>query len=195
MGRLTHIRTHQPHQSSVSYTRTYQNMLPQTHEHTHTCAHTRTRMHTHTHPHTRTRLRTRIQYTQSRTHARTHARTLARTHARTHARSHIYTTLAALCAKICPKNRTDFYPQRLNSTPIIAYIFLRLHIASPRPLERSLFAFVLCSLRQKIKNNFASSQLRFLDDIFMRQFSGRCRHRRLLKTAHDFTRLRTTTHN
>ena len=93
--------------------------------------------------------------------------------------------------KICPQNRTDFYPHGLNSTPIIAKICLRLHIASPRPLDRSLFAFVLCFLRQKIKKNFASPQLRFLDAIFMRQFSRRCRHRRLLKTAHDFARLRT----
>ena len=103
----------------------------------------------------------------------------------------IYTTLAALYAKICPQNRTDFYPYGLNSTPIIADIFLRLHIASPRPLDRSLFAFVLCFLRQKIKKNFASPQLRFLDAIFMWQFSGRCRHRRLVKTAHDFAQLST----
>ena len=96
----------------------------------------------------------------------------------------IYTTIAALCAKICPQNRTDFYLYGLNSTSIIAYIFLRLHIASPRPLDRSLFAFVLCFLRHKIKKSFASPQLRFLDDIFMRQFS-----------AHDIERLRTTKHN
>ena len=36
----------------------------------------------------------------------------------------IYTTIAALSAKICPQNRTDFYQNGLNSTPIIAYIFL-----------------------------------------------------------------------
>ena len=93
---------------------------------------------------------------------------------------YIYTTIAALYAKICPKNTTDFYTDDLNSTPIIAYIFLSLHnffIASPRPLDRSLFAFVLCFLRQKIKKNFASPQLRFLDEIFMRQLSRRCRHR------------------
>ena len=48
---------------------------------------------------------------------------------------------------------------------------------------------------KKSKKNFASPQLRFLDAIFMRQFSRRCRHRRLLKTAHDFARLRTTTHD
>ena len=56
--------------------------------------------------------------------------------------------------EICPQNRTDFYPDGLNLTPIIAYICLRLHIASPRPLDRSLSAFVLCFLRQKIKKNF-----------------------------------------
>ena len=104
----------------------------------------------------------------------------------------LYTTIAALYAKICPQNRTDFYQYSLNSTPIIAYIFLHLHIASLRPLDRSLIAFVLCFLRQKIKKNFASPQLRFLDVIF---FSRRCHHRRLLKTAHDFARLRTTKHN
>ena len=93
------------------------------------------------------------------------------------------------------QNRTDFYPHGLNSTPIIAYIFLRLHVAYPRTLDRSLFAFVLCFLRQTIKKNFALPQLRFLDAIFMRQFSRRCRHRRLIKTAHDFARLRTTKHN
>ena len=60
---------------------------------------------------------------------------------------------------------------------------------------RSLFAFVLCFLRHKIKKNFASPQLRCLDAIFLWQFSRRCRHRRLLKTAHDFARLRTTKHN
>ena len=97
--------------------------------------------------------------------------------------------------EICPQNRTDFYPDGLNLTPIIAYICLRLHIASPRPLDRSLSAFVLCFLRQQIKKNFASPQLRCLDAIFMRQFSRRCRHRRLLKTAHNFARLRTTKHN
>ena len=79
--------------------------------------------------------------------------------------------------KICPQDRTDFYTYSLNSTPIIAYIFLRLHIASRRPLDHSLFAFVLCFLRQKIKKNFASPQLRFLDPIFMRQLSSMCRHR------------------
>ena len=58
-------------------------------------------------------------------------------------------------------------------------------------------AFCVCPffLRQQIKKNFASPQLRFLDAIFMRQFSGRCRHCRLLITAHDFARLRPTTHN
>ena len=57
------------------------------------------------------------------------------------------------------------------------------------------FCVCPCFLRQKIKKDFASPQLRFLDAIFMRQVSGRCRHHRLLKTAHDFARLRTTTHN
>ena len=58
-------------------------------------------------------------------------------------------------------------------------------------------AFCVCPLffTTKIKNNFASTQLRFLVAIFTRQFSCRCRHRCLLKTAHDFARLRTTKHN
>ena len=106
----------------------------------------------------------------------------------------IYTTIGALGTKICPQNRTDFYPYCLNSTPIIAYIFLLLQIASPRPLDRSLFAFVLCFLRQKIKKNFASPQLRCLHVIFTQLFSRRCRYRRLLKTALDFARLRTSMH-
>ena len=45
-----------------------------------------------------------------------------------------YTTIAALYAKICPQNLTDFYPHGFNSTPIIAYIFIRLHLANPLPL-------------------------------------------------------------
>ena len=63
----------------------------------------------------------------------------------------VYTNIAAMCANICPRNRTDFYPYAINSTPITAYIFLRLHIAISRPLDRSLFAFVLCFLPQKSK--------------------------------------------
>ena len=63
----------------------------------------------------------------------------------------IYRGIAALSAKICPQNRADFYPYV--PTPIIAYIFLRLHIASPRPLDLSLFAYVLCFLQQ-IKKEF-----------------------------------------
>ena len=46
----------------------------------------------------------------------------------------IYTTIAALYAKICPQNVTDFYPNGRNTTPIIAYIFLRLHLANTLPL-------------------------------------------------------------
>ena len=79
-------------------------------------------------------------------------------------KGHTYTTIAALYAKICPKNSTDLYTHGLNYTPIIAEMCLRLHIASPQPLGRSLFAFVLCFLRKKK----ASPQLRFLDPIFMR---------------------------
>ena len=65
--------------------------------------------------------------------------------------------------------------------------------ATFRPL-----AFCVCPLFYTTKNkkkNFATPQLGFLDAIFMRQFSRRCRHRRLLKTANDFARLRTTKRN
>ena len=37
-----------------------------------------------------------------------------------------------------------YLPYVRNSTPIIAYICLRLDIASPQHLDRSLFAFVIC---------------------------------------------------
>ena len=39
---------------------------------------------------------------------------------------------------------TKISPRVRNSTPIIAYICLRLDIASPLPLDGSLFAFILC---------------------------------------------------
>ena len=110
----------------------------------------------------------------------------------------IYTTIAALSPKSVLTNLSSkwyFYPHGLNSTPIIAYIFLRIHVAQPQPLDRSLLRLSFVFLRQQIKKNFASPQLRCLDAIFTRQFSRRCRHRRLLKTAHDFARLRTTTHD
>ena len=41
--------------------------------------------------------------------------------------------ISALHAKICTQNLTDFYPDGLNSTPIIASIFLRIHLANPLP--------------------------------------------------------------
>ena len=81
---------------------------------------------------------------------------------------------------------------RLQSSRNIFYAY----ILPVRDLWTARFlhlSFVLYD--KKIKNNFASPQLRFLDAIFMRQFSGRCRNRRLLKTAHDHAQLRTTKHN
>ena len=84
----------------------------------------------------------------------------------------ICTTTGGLSAKIFPQNRTDLYAYGLNSTQIIAYIFLCLHIARPQPLDRSLFAFVLCFLRQNITKKFAC-----LHAIFMRNSSYRCGHR------------------
>ena len=50
------------------------------------------------------------------------------------ASQYIYITIAALYAKICPQNLTKIYPSAPNSTAIIAYIFLLLHLANPLPL-------------------------------------------------------------
>ena len=61
----------------------------------------------------------------------------------------LYITIAALSAKICPQNLPDFSPGVRNSTPIIASVFMRIHIASPRPLCVR-FLLVLCFLRQKM---------------------------------------------
>ena len=80
-------------------------------------------------------------------------------------------------------SRTFFYADILPVRDLWNARFLRL-------------SFVLYD--NKSKKNFASPQLRFLDEIFMHQFSGRCRHRRLLKlrtTSHDYARLRITKHN
>ena len=43
---------------------------------------------------------------------------------------------------------TKISPRVRNSTPIIAKICLRLDIASPLPLDGSLFALILCFLRK-----------------------------------------------
>ena len=102
----------------------------------------------------------------------------------------IYNTIAALHAKICPQNRTDFYTDGLNSTPIIAYIFVRLHIASPRPLDRSLF--VLCFLRQKLKKEFRIATVAiFKCDLYAAVFPQMSPQ---LPTK-NCARLRTTKHN
>ena len=95
--------------------------------------------------------------------------------------------------KICPQNRTDFYPHDLNSTPIIAYIIYA-YILPVRDLWTARFLRLSFVFTTKKEKNFASPQLRFSDAIFMRQFSRRCRHRRLIKlrtTSHDYAQLST----
>ena len=65
----------------------------------------------------------------------------------------IYTTIAALYAKICPQNLPNFYPGAPNSTAIIAWIFIRLHLANRRPLcDRFLRLSFVC-YDKKIINN------------------------------------------
>ena len=44
---------------------------------------------------------------------------------------------------------TKMSPCAPNSTAITAYIFLRLHLTNPLPLDRSFFAFVLCFYDKK----------------------------------------------
>ena len=44
---------------------------------------------------------------------------------------------------------TKISPSVRNSTPIIAYICLRLHMVSPLHLDGSLFAFILCFFTEK----------------------------------------------
>ena len=76
----------------------------------------------------------------------------------------------------------------------------RVHFSTPTYCQSATFgplAFCVCSLFFTTLNQkeFRIATVAILDAIFMRQFSRRCRHRRLLKTAHDFARLRTTKHN
>ena len=58
-------------------------------------------------------------------------------------------TIAALYAKICPQNLTNIKPSARNSTAIIASIFMRIHVANPRPLDRFLRFIVLCFFYEK----------------------------------------------
>ena len=107
----------------------------------------------------------------------------------------IYTTIGALSTKICSQNRTGFLPARSQFDTNH-----RVNFTTPTCCLSATFgplAFCVCPLflRQKIKKNFPSPHLRYLDAIFMRRSSRRCRHRRLLRTAHDFARLRTTKNN
>ena len=52
--------------------------------------------------------------------------------------------------QMCPQDLTKISPRVRNSTPIIAKICLRLDIASPQHLDRSLFAFIRCFLTEKM---------------------------------------------
>ena len=51
--------------------------------------------------------------------------------------------------QMCLQDLTKISPSIRNSTPIIAFICLRLDIASPKHLDRSLFAFILCFFTEK----------------------------------------------
>ena len=71
------------------------------------------------------------------------------THPHTHAHTHttaakLVVRLAALSSHFRLQNLTKISPCVPNSTAITACIFLRLHLTNPLPLDRSLFAFVLC---------------------------------------------------
>ena len=65
----------------------------------------------------------------------------------------IYTTIGGLSPESVFTNLTKIYPCAPNSTAITAYIFLRIHLANPLPLDRSLFAFVLCFYDKKSSKN------------------------------------------
>ena len=105
----------------------------------------------------------------------------------------IYTTIAALYAKFVLKigpisTRTVSIRRQSSRKFVYAYILPVRDLWTARFLRLS---FVLYDKKSK---NVVSPQLRFLDAIFMRQFSGVCRHRRLLKlrtTSHDYAQLST----
>ena len=98
-----------------------------------------------------------------------------------------------LCTKICPQNRNDFYLHGLNLTPIIAYIFLRLHVAYPRPLDCSLFASI-CPLFFTTKNK---KEFRIATVAVFRCDNYAAVFPRMLPLPHtkNCARLRTTKHN
>ena len=73
--------------------------------------------------------------------------------------------LTNLSSQICHQNLTNFLPCDRNSTAIMASIFMRLHVANPRSLDRFLRFIVLCFFRKKKMSHFAS------DAMFMLQFS------------------------
>ena len=62
---------------------------------------------------------------------------------------------------------TNISPGAPNSTAITAYIFLRIYIASPQHLNRSLFAFVLCffTILNQTEFRIASSVAMFTSDM------------------------------
>ena len=114
--------------------------------------------------------------------------------------SSIYTTIGALSPKSVFTNLSSKF-DRFLTVQCKFDTNHRVNFSTPTCRISATFgplAVCVCPLffTAKKKKKFASPQLRFLDAIFMWQFSRRCRHRRLLKkTAHDIARLRTTTHN
>ena len=63
-------------------------------------------------------------------------------------------------------------PSAHNSTAITAYIFLRIYIASPKHLDRSLFAIVLCFFYD-IKSKRVSNR-HISCDVYIRSECGSC---------------------
>ena len=64
----------------------------------------------------------------------------------------IFTTIGGVGKRVftLPSSRfNENLPSVRNSTPIIAWICLRLDIASPQQLDPSLFAFILCFFTEK----------------------------------------------
>ena len=61
----------------------------------------------------------------------------------------IFTTIAALSSHFRLQNLTKISPCVPNSTAITAYIFLRLHLTNPIPVDRLPFAFVVCFYDKK----------------------------------------------
>ena len=108
----------------------------------------------------------------------------------------IYTTIAALSAKIFPQNRTDFYPDGIHSTQS-SRTFFYAYILPVRDLWTARFLRLPFVLTTNNLNEFRIATCAvaiFRCDIYSAVFP------QMLpppptKTAHDFARLHTTTHN